>query len=149
MTIDDETMTPQPSFVEIPMPNATLPAYFNYDNDDWLIVNVTNSGTVGSWLTFAGTRATFDDISGTTSYAGIIQRVNDVAVGPDNDGIFLPPNSRIGLNFSQPKSTPASTGTANLIPAGTYKMYIDLYGYDENGQISVRPKYVGQVLVTD
>ena len=149
MTIDDETMTPQPSFVEIPMPNATLPAYFNYDNDDWLIINVTNSGTVGSWLTFAGTRVTFDDISGTTSYAGIIQRVNDVAIDPDNDSVFLPVGSRVGLNYSQPKSTPASTGTANLIPPGIYKMYIDLYGYDENGQISVRPKYVGQVLVTD
>jgi len=149
MTIDDETMTPQPSFLDIPMPNATLPAYFTYDNDDWLIVNVTNSGTVGSWLTFAGTRATFDDISGTTSYAGIIQRVNEITIDQNNDSLFIPAGSRVGLNFSHPKSTPASTGTANLIPPGTYKMYIDLHGYDEAGQPSVRPKYVGQVLVTD
>ena len=149
MTIDDETMTPQPSFVEIPMPNATLPAYFNYDNDDWLIINVTNSGTVGSWLTFAGSRAIFDDMSGTTSYAGIIQQVNDTAVGPNNDSMFLSPGNRIGLNYSHPKSTPASTGTANLIPPGTYKMYLFFYGYDEVGQASIRTKYVGQGQVLD
>jgi len=150
MTIDDENMTPHPSYLQIPQPNATLPAYAKYDNDDEVTVAVTNSGTTGIWLTYQGSRVTFDDLSTTTAYAGIAKSVNGTLIDVNTDSLFLPPGNLVNVNFTQPKTTPTnSTGTVDLIPPGAYKRYVFLQGYDDTGQFFLRTKNIGAVTVVD
>jgi len=150
MKIDDENMLPYPSFLQIPQPDATLSGYYTFDNDNEIKVLVTNSGTTGAWFTYQGSRVTFDDLSTTTSYAGIIKRLNGTIVDVNNDSILVPPGYTAEINFTQPKSTPTnSTGTVDLIPPSTYKMYVYLKGYDETGQLFLRTKNIGSVTVIE
>ena len=150
MKIDDENMLPYPSFLQIPQPDATLSGYYTFDNDNEIKVLVTNSGTTGAWFTYQGSRVTFDDLSTTTSYAGIIKRLNGTLIDVNNDSILVPPGYTAEINFTQPKSTPTNSAeAANLIPPSTYKMYVYLKGYDETGQLFLRTKNIGSVTVIE
>jgi hypothetical protein len=150
MTIDDENMAPHPSYLQIPQPNATLPAYITYDNDDEVSVSVINSGTTGIWLTYQGSRVTFDNLATTTAYAGIAKSVNGTLIDVNTDSLLISPGYFAKVNFTQPKSAPTnSTGTVDLIPPGTYKAYVFLQGYDETGQFFLRTKNIGAVTVVD
>lgn len=162
--IDDEDITPKSSLLQIPPPDIPFPSYYVYDNDDRFAINVYNVGPYGSWFVYQGTRAVFDNPSGTTSYAGLICSVNSTESDPcntgsgnsawrvmeDRDSIFIPVGSVGRIYFWSIQDRPdrdLSGGT--LIPAGEYDVYVFIDGYDERGDKFLRNLQLGRVTVTD
>ena len=77
MKIDDDTLSPFPSYLQMPKPDTPFPSYFSYDNDFEVDVFVTNSGNDGIYFIYTGTRFNFNGTNG--AYAGLIHSVNGTA----------------------------------------------------------------------
>jgi len=162
---DDNTMiSPKSSYLQTTTPTTLFPAYFTYDKSNRLQVIAHNSGPYGSWFVYQGTRAIFDSLSSTTSYAAIICSVNstqsDQCVGNANndnwlvtenrDSIFIPINSNVNLYFWSIQDRPDRDITGGtVIPAGNYHMYVFIDGYDETGKSFLRQMDIGNVKVVD
>lgn len=162
---DDNTMiSPKSSYLQTTIPTTAFPSYFTYDKSNRLQVIAYNSGPYGSWFVYQGTRAIFDSITGTTSYAGLICSVNSTQADPcdtggtnsswrvteDRDSIFIPVGSSVNMYFWQIQDRPdrdLSGGTQ--IPAGEYHMYVFVDGYDETGKSFLRQMDIGTVKVVD
>lgn len=163
---DDNTMTsPKSSYLQMPTPNFEFPSYFTYSRATILKVIATNGGPYGSWFRYQGTRAVFDDLASTTSYAGLICSVNSTLTGDecntggsnsawriteDRDSIFIPVGSIVNMYFWEIQDRPdrnLSGGTK--IPAGDYHMYVFIDGYDETGKAFLRNMDIGKVKVTN
>ncbi|NJK77879.1 MAG: hypothetical protein HC944_02705, partial [Nanoarchaeota archaeon] len=59
LKIDDDTITPYSSLLQIPPPDIPFPSYWIYDKSDRLEVSIYNVGPQGSWFVYQGTRAVF------------------------------------------------------------------------------------------
>ncbi|GEM_PF-2054924 len=164
MKVDDQNMSPWPSFLQIPTPDIPFPSYFVYDNDNRLAVNVFNIGPYGSWFVYQGTRAVFDSPTFGTSYAALICSVNSTESDPcstagansawrvteDRDSIFIPVNNVGRVYFWSVQDRPdrdLSGGT--VIPPGQYDMYVFIDGYDERGEKFLRNLQLGRVTVVE
>jgi len=167
MKIDDQDMTPLPSFLQTTKPSVPFPSYFVYDKSNRLSVYVYNVGPYGSWFVYQGTRAVFDSSTSGTSYAAIICSVNSTystdfcststsnngawMVNEHRDSIFVPVNKIARIFFwsiqDRPDNDQATGGT--LIPAGEYDMTVFIDGYDEKGQKFLRNLSLGRVRVQD
>jgi len=164
MKIDDQDMTPNTSLLQIPPPDIPFPSYWTYDKSDQLVVSIYNIGPYGSWFVYQGTRAVFNNPSGSTSYAGLICSVNSTQTNPcsqgsdnnpwrvseDRDSIFIPVGAIGKIYFWDIQDRPdrnLSGGTE--IPAGEYDMYVFVDGYDERGNKFLRTLEMGRVMVQD
>jgi hypothetical protein len=163
---DDSTMNnnPKSSYIQMPVPDSSLPAYFVYDKSSPLKVIAYNSGPYGSWFVYQGTRAIFDSVTSTHSYAALICSINSTATNPcsvdnnnsrwriteDRDSIFISVGSISYLYFWPITDRPdRNLGDGTVIPAGKYDMYVFIDGYDETGKTFLRQMDIGQVNVVD
>ncbi|HEY8109245.1 MAG TPA: LamG-like jellyroll fold domain-containing protein [Candidatus Nitrosotenuis sp.] len=148
--IDDNTMaTPKSSFLQTgSKPDNPFHSYFSHDRDNEVQFFVSNSGPNGMWMTYQGTRVAFDTLSGTTSYAGLIHTVNGTTVDVNTDSIYVPVGAVADMRFYRPQTIPKTPETpANVIPTGTYQMYVFINGYDETGKVFLRTLSVGLIQV--
>ncbi|MCV0411637.1 LamG-like jellyroll fold domain-containing protein [Nitrosarchaeum sp.] len=164
LKIDDETITPLTSLLQIPPPDTPFPSYWVYDKSNRLEVSIYNVGPQGSWFVYQGTRAVFYNPNGAISYAGVICSVNSTESDPcstgggnsawrvmeDRDSIFIPVGAKAKVYFWSPQDRPdRDVPGGNVIPAGEYDMYVFIDGYDEKGAKFLRNLEMGRVKVQD
>ncbi|MEO9278185.1 MAG: hypothetical protein ABI340_10460 [Nitrososphaera sp.] len=139
------------SFIQYPNSNATMPSYLQYNRCTALDIIVYNSGPYGSWVTYQGTRVSFDNIYGTDSYAGIIHYVNGSSLTSSQDSIFMPVGTTNTFEFYPIQSRPDQNGGqycgTGTIPDGTFDMNLFISGYDEHGGSFLRQVPFGTVYV--
>jgi len=152
MKIDDETLSPYPSFLEIQSPDNPFSSYFIYDNDFDVEVWITNTGANGIYFIQQGTRISLNGTNG--AYAAMIKSVN--GTGPlyqmsyDRDSLYIPIASKVKIYFHPPTDHPSVTPIVGTrIPAGTYTATTWLEGYDDQGESFARSVKLGSVLVVD
>jgi hypothetical protein len=155
LKLDDDTLSPKPSHLEIPLPGNPFASYLSYDSDDQMIMYVTNTGEDGIYFVYSGTRVSFDD--GTDSYASHIRYINGTsasfAVDLDSDSIYIPSGQKAELHFfDHPTDHPCGTQTcqdANIIPPGTYRLAAWINGYTDQGESFGRSVLLGSTQVQD
>ncbi len=151
MKIDDDTLSPFPSYLQMPKPDTPFPSYFSYDNDFEVDVFVTNSGNDGIYFVHSYTRINFNGTNG--AYAGLIHSVNgtapDFAVDSTKDSIYIPAGSKAELFFYIPTDQPSTTSAGTPIPPGIYRTAIWLHGYTDQGETFQKSIVLGSVNVVD
>lgn len=148
--IDDNTMTtPKSSFLQTGgKPDNQFSSYFSHDRDNEVQFFVSNSGPNGMWMNYQGTRVAFNALSEGTSYAGLIHTVNGTTVDVNTDSVYIPIGAVADMRFYRPQTIPKTPETpANVIPAGTYNMYVFINGYDDTGKSFLRTISVGLIQV--
>jgi len=146
MKIDDQTMTPYSSFLQIPTPNTDFPGFFVYDpSSDTLTVSIVNAQEDGHWLSYYITRAVFKDTSDpSNSWAGVIDKVNSTKVDHMADSIFIPPSKTVSVDFFIPRNPPEpKSGLGGTIPPGQYNFNVYMQGYNDDGQMFLDTKFLG------
>ncbi len=149
MIIDDTNLllTPPNSFLQTPTASNPFQSYITVVADQPKILRVFNGGPETAWITYEGTRLTFDDVTSSNTFAAIILQANSTDVNSGQDSIAFPVDSIIDLTFSTAKNPPATTGSTGLITAGSYNMKMHIAGYDVAGKNLVRTIEFGIVTV--
>jgi len=153
MKIDDTSMNnPYPSFLQIPYPPTAFPSYYVHDNDDEFDVIITNTGEDGIFLTYQGTRVSFNGTSG--SYAGMIDSVNGTGnpytLSEDRDSLYIPAGSNARAYFHEATNIPSTDeNTGDKPPPGAYRTTIWINGYSDQGETFTRAVVIGSVTVTE
>ena len=151
MKIDDTTLSPFPSYLQMPKPDTPFPSYYTYDNDNEADIFVTNSGNDGIYFVHSYTRINFNGTNG--AYAGLIHRVNGTTAAFDvdstQDSIYIPAGSKAELFFYIPTDQPATTVTGTVIPPGIYRTAIWLHGYTDQGETFSMSVVLGSVNVVE
>jgi len=149
MKIDDDTLSPFPSYLQMPKPDTPFPSYFTYNNGNEVDVFVTNSGNDGIYFIYTGTRFNFNGTNG--AYAGLIHSVNGTAptfeVDSTKDSIYIPAGEKAELFFYIPTDQPSTTAAGTVIPTGIYRAAIWLHGYTDQGETFQRSIVLGSVNV--
>ncbi|MCV0392278.1 MAG: LamG domain-containing protein [Nitrosopumilus sp.] len=154
MRIDDTSLTGNPanSFLQYPSTSDIFASYLTFTASSNIGITVYNVGPSSIWLTYEGTRLTFEDVVSSNTYAAVILSGNSTTNGgvitSTQDSIAFPFNDILNLEFSTAKNPPATTGSTGLIPAGTYDMNLHITGYDINGKSITRTISFGLVTVT-
>jgi len=155
MKIDDATMTPYSSFLQIPKPDITFPSYFIHDNDNELDVFVSITGTSGIYMTSAGTRIVFNGTAGEGSFVGMIKSVNGTIPAFDvlstKDSIYIPPGSKAQIYFYKPTDHPSVQPPVEgtVIVPGTYDTSVWLHAFTDLGETFSHTVKLGTVLVVE
>jgi hypothetical protein len=155
MKIDDITMTPYSSYLQIPIPDKSFPSYFIHDNDNEINTFVSFAGTSGIYMTVKGTRIAFNGTAGEGSFAAMIKGVNGTSATYDvlstKDSIYIPVGSKAQLFFYMPTDHPSvqppTEGTV-IIP-GNYDASVWLHGYTDLGETFSKTIKLGTVLVVE
>lgn len=154
MRIDDTSLTGTPdiSFLQYPSTSDVFSSYITFTGSSNIDLTVYNVGPSSIWITYEGTRLTFEDVSSTNTYAAVILSGNSTTNGDGitstKDSIAFPYDTIMNLIFSTAKNPPATTGSTGLIPAGTYDMNMHITGYDIDGKSITRTISFGLVTVT-
>ncbi|NIP61374.1 MAG: LamG domain-containing protein [Nitrosopumilaceae archaeon] len=156
LRIDDATLNdPSTSYVQIPPPSDPLPSYFSYDTSDGNYeVKISNTGTIGAWLTINGLRGVFDDLDNNVAYASIPKYVNgtgpEFRISDTQDSVYILPGKFVTVEFYPPTTHPSVDGQygTNIVPGNSYKFYLYLAGYDETGRTFFRTIDIGSAEVT-
>lgn len=150
MRIDDIALVGNPdnSYIQHPSSEESFQSFITVVADQTKTLNVYNGGPNTIWITFDGTRLTFDDVSSSNTYAAIILQGNSTDINSNQDSIALPVGSILELTFSTAKNPPATTGSVGQISPGSYKMKMHLSGYDIDGKGLTRSIDFGTVTVT-
>ena len=148
MRIDDTNLVgnPENSFLQHPYTEDSFQSFITVIRDQPKILSIYNGGPTTAWITFEGTRLTFDDGNSNT-FAGIILQANGTDVTAIQDSIAFPVNSTLNLTFSTAKNPPATTGSTGLITVGNYDMKMHITGYDISGKSLTRTVDYGTVAV--
>jgi len=155
MTIDDVTMTPYPSFLQIPKPDNTFPSYFIHDNDNEIDVFVSIAGPAGIYMTSAGTRIAFNGTQGEGSFVGMIKAVNGTIPAFDvlstKDSIYIPAGSKAQLYFYKPTDHPSVQPPVEgtVIVPGAYDTSVWLHGFTDLGETFSITIKLGNILVVE
>jgi len=151
MKIDDDTLSPYPSYLQIPKPDAPFTSYFTYNNMNEINVIITNSGNDGIYFIYTGTRFNFNGTNG--AYAGLIHRVNGTTAAFDvdstSDSIYIPAGEKSELFFYIPTDQPSTTSAGTVIPPGIYRAAIWLHGYTDQGETFRKSIVLGSVNVVN
>lgn len=161
---------PYVSFLQIPEPDTTFPSYFTHSPLDEFVMYISNVGDDGIFLTYQGTRVSFNGTMG--SYAGLIHSVNGtgtfddgspaVAAEPScltpyfhckwnldqgHDSLHIPKGDIARLYFYQATNIPSTDQSGTLMVDGSYDTTIWLSGYSDQGASFIRSIVVGTVEV--
>jgi len=149
MKVDDTTLSPFPSYLQMPKPDTPFPSYFTYDNGNEVDVFVTNSGNDGIYFIHSYTRINFNGTNG--AYAGLIHSINGTApafaVDNTQDSIYIPAGAKAELFFYIPTDQPSTTSAGTVIPPGIYRTAIWLQGYTDQGETFSMSVVLGSVNV--
>jgi hypothetical protein len=150
MRIDDTNLSvnPENSFLQFPYSLEIFQSYITIIADQPKTLRVYNGGPSTAWITFDGTRLTFDDVASSNTFAGIILQANATDVNSIQDSKSFPVGTILDLTFSTAKNPPATTGSTGLITAGSYNMKMHITGYDVAGKNLIRTIEFGIVTVT-
>ncbi|MCV0430033.1 LamG domain-containing protein [Nitrosopumilus sp.] len=150
MRIDDVSLSgyPESSYLQYPSVAESFQSYVTIDADQTSTLSISNGGPNTAWITYEGTRLTFEDISSSNTYAAMILQANSTDVNSVQDSIAFPVGEIIELTFSTPKNPPATTGSTGQIPIGSYNMKMQISGYDIDGKSISRTIEFGTVSVT-
>jgi len=151
MKVDDDTLNPFPSYLQMPKPDTPFPSYYNYDNDNEADIFVTNSGNDGIYFIHSYTRINFNGTNG--AYAGLIHSINGTTAAFDvdstSDSIYIPAGSKAELFFYIPTDQPSTTSAGTVIPPGIYRAAIWLHGYTDQGETFSMSVVLGSVNVVE
>ena len=171
MKIDDSDIasnvgtTSYSSFLFIPPPDEPFPTYFDHSPTDEFVLYVVNTGNDGIFLTYQGSRISFNGTNG--SYAGLVNSVNGTgttgtpendpsdscsthcwwSVDQDHDSLHIPKGERGLLYFHPATDVPSNDQTGNLMVDGMYDTTVWLNGYSDQGETFLRSIMVGSVEV--
>jgi hypothetical protein len=151
LRIDDSSLlgNPTTTFLQYPSSLEEFTAYITVISDQTKTLTVYNAGPNTAWLTFEGTRLTFDDISSSNTFASVILSGNASSIDHIQDSIAFPVESILDLTFSKAKNPPSSTsGETGLITPGNYDVKMHITGYDILGKSLTRTIDFGLVTVT-
>ena len=150
MRIDDTSLlgNPDNSFLQIPNSVDVFQSFITVIANQPTTLSVYNGGPNTAWVTFEGTRLTFDDVSSSNIFAAIILQANSTNVDSTQDSIAFAMGEILELEFSTAKNPPATSGSTGLITAGSYDMKMHITGYDIEGQSLTRTIDFGVVTVT-
>ena len=123
--------------------NTPFPSYpVTYSGGD-IILQVTHLGPKGAWFALS-TRVVFNDTASDTSYAGFLYEYsetddscpNNCDVDRNSDTRFVQVGESIKFIFREPNSRPLfQGGDGTPITSGSYRVFVHMRGYDENGQL--------------
>ncbi len=157
------------SYLTIPPPSQPFDSYYTYSLSNPLTLSVTNQGPNGIWLVSATTRIIFQTVtpgiysaaavaiadngtSGCGSASDNIMGTLGSGHGYIQDSYFIPVYANTLLTFTTPSEVPNSCGSTqtglNIQSGYHYRMYINLSGYDDQGNSVFRTIYIGLVKVT-
>ncbi len=154
--IDDTSVgTPYPSLLEIQPPERAFPTYYEHSPEDEFVIFVSNTGSDGIFLTYQGTRVSFNGTDGEGAYAGLIHSVNGTGgndgdwwnLNDDRDSMYIPRGERGQLYFHEATDIPSDDESGNLMIDGTYDTTVWLNGYSDQGESFLRSIVVGAVQV--
>ena len=153
--IDNSAINGITSGLQIPPPSSPLPGYYicNSCTISDGTVNVYNLGPYIAWLT-QNSRVTFETYDGTSVYASWVTSFAGFSHGISSDSLPILVGTTAQISFSVPHTGPGIDPSGNsgaygtVIPAGHYRMYIYLNGYDQKGNVLLGTQYVGPVKVT-
>ena len=150
LRIDDTNLTGnlENSFLQYPHSNEAFQSYISMIASQSKTLTVYNGGPNTAWITFEGTRLTFDDIGSSNTFASIILQGNNTDINSNQDSIAFTLGSILDLTFSTAKNPPATSGSTGLITAGNYKVKMQITGYDIAGKSLTRTIDFGVVNVT-
>ena len=151
MRVDDTSITSNPTNSLLQPPDAieTFRSYITVVADETKTLTVYNGGPETAWITYEGTRLTFDDIDSTNTFAAIILQANGTSVTSTQDSRAFTIGSILDLTFSTAKNPPATTGSTGLVTPGSYNMKMQISGYDVSGKSLTRTIEFGTVTVTN
>ena len=149
MRIDDSSFTGNPdnSYLQPPHSDQVFQSYITVISDQTKTLSVYNGGPTTAWITYEGTRLTFDDIATSNTFAAIILSANSTTVDSTRDSKAFSVGSVLDLTFSTAKDPPATTGSTGPITAGNYIMKMHITGYDIEGKSLTRTIDYGTVTV--
>jgi len=149
MRIDDTSLSgyPESSYLQYPSAAESFQSYVTIDADQTNTLSISNGGPNTAWITYEGTRLTFDDISSSDIFASIILQANTTDVNSVQDSIAFPVGSIMDLTFSTAKNPPATTGSTGQITPGSYNMKMHITGYDVDGKSISRTIEFGTISV--
>ncbi len=156
---------PYVSFLQIPEPDRGFPSYFIHDPENEFVLYVVNVGTDGMFLTYQGTRVSFNGTMG--SYAGLIHSANGTGTSGDgspevlaepscstyckwnldqnHDSLHIPPGEIVRLYFYVASDIPSTDQSGSVMVDGDYNTTIWLNGYSDQGESFLRSIVVGKV----
>jgi hypothetical protein len=148
--IDDTTLllSPRNTFLQPPDSNVPFQSYITVVADQTKTLRVYNGGPETAWITYEGTRLTFDDVASSNTFASVILQANATDVNSIQDSKSFPVGTILDLTFSTAKNPPATTGSTGLITPGSYNMKMHITGYDVAGKNLIRTIEFGIVTVT-
>jgi len=151
MRVDDTAITSNPTNSLLQPPDAieTFRSYITVVADETKTLTVYNGGPETAWITYEGTRLTFDDVDSTNTFAAIILQANGTSVTSTQDSRAFTIGSILDLTFSTAKNPPATTGSTGLVTPGSYNMKMQISGYDVSGKSLTRTIEFGTVTVTN
>lgn len=151
LRIDDSNLltNPQTSFLQYPTSVEEFQSYITVVSDETKTLTVYNGGPTTAWITFEGTRLTFDDVASSNTFASIILNANGTSIDHIQDSIAFSVGETLDFEFSKAKNPPSSTSLEiGLITPGNYDMKMHITGYDISGKSLTRTIDFGTVLVT-
>jgi len=143
------------SYLQPPKPDRDFTNYIGFDNDDEILLFIYNQGSVGTWLTYQGTRVVFSNVTQANSYSGMIKAVNDTSGGgpvdENTDSLFIPSNTKAQLTFWPPQVIPKAqtAGEPLKIPAGRWDTFVFISGYTEEGKTFLKTVNLGKMDVSE
>lgn len=153
MIIDNSGINDQwgNSYIQIPIPDNPLPGYFTYNAHNDGSVWISNNGPDIAWVT-PNTRVIFMTYDKSQAYGSWINFGSNFPHTPAQVDSFAIPNGGVSqLSFAIPDIEPGVDGQQQpghvQIPAGNYKMFVYINGYDEEGHTLLSTQYVGPVRV--
>lgn len=141
------TLPDGPSFIQLGgLPVNGFISYIFFIEGEQPVITLTNLGPDGMWLTFVGTRLTFDSLSTSDSYAGALHQVNGTTVSETADSIFVDVGEFVDLLFYIPNDAPdrATSPGPGQIPQGIFDGNMYISGYDDKGVSFLRTILFGE-----
>ena len=148
--MDDTTLSSNPmnSLLQHPKTVEPFSSYIKVIADQTKTLTVHNGGPATAWITYEGTRLTFDDVASSNTFAAIILQANGTNVNSTQDSKASPVGSILDLTFSTAKNPPeTSSNEVGLITAGSYSMKMQISGYDVDGKSMTRTIEFGTATV--